>query len=151
MAIRSRSGLVRWICIVIFNRFALYSGLYLVVKFNTEIMIIRKFNGTEVSKKQYEVIQFIQTGSNHFWDAYYVFEQRKKRDYRPSLTIMSWFNKTIRGLHDIGLCKEIPFAYVCEGGFLWANPGINASKANFECITIQDQFQESQMEFNRIL
>ena len=114
-------------------------------------MIIRKFNGVVVTKKQFEVIKFIQTGSNHFWDAYYVYEQRKKRAYRPTPTIMSWFNKTLKGLHTLGLCKEIPFAYKCPGGIIWANPGINANKANFECVVIQDQFQESISEFNKII
>lgn len=33
----------------------------------------------------------------------------------------------------------------------WQNPGINASKANFECLTIHDAFMEEKSERNKIL
>jgi len=105
----------------------------------------------EVTKRELEVIRFLQTGSNQFWDSFYNYFGRKKRIDRPTLQIATWFNSTIKRLHQKGLFKEIPFAYAIKGGFIWANPGINASKANFECITIQDQFQESKMKFNHIL
>lgn len=116
-------------------------------------MEIRKYQGIEISKKEYELIRFIETGSNNFWDAYYNYSHRKKRLNRPTETIKSWFNRAIRALHDRGLLLEIPFVLGGSGGigYIWANPGINASKANFECITIQDQFQESKSEFNTII
>lgn len=116
-------------------------------------MIIRKFNGVEISKKEYEIIQFIQTGSNNFWDAYYVYKDRKLRIARPTETIKSWFNRAIRALHDKDLLGEIPFVLGGQCGlpYIWANPGINASKANFECITIQDQFQENRSLLNKII
>lgn len=114
--------------------------------------IIRKYTGVEISKKEEEVIRFIQTGSNNFWDSYYNYSERKKRIDRPTKTICSWFNRTIKGLHGKGLLNEIPFAFeISGGGYIWSNPGLNASKANFECITIQDQFQETVSEYNKII
>jgi hypothetical protein len=114
---------------------------------------IRKYQSIEVSKKEYEVIQFIETGSNNFWDSYYNYNGRKKRLNRPTETIKSWFNRSISGLHKKGLLMEIPFVLGGNNGlpYIWANPGLNASKANFECITIQDQFQESVSEYNKII
>jgi len=113
---------------------------------------IRKYTGVEISKKEEEVIRFIESGSNNFWDSYYNYSSRKKRIDRPSKTICSWFNRTIKTLHSKGLLEEVPFAFeIPGGGYIWINPGINASKANFECITIQDQFQENVSEYNKIL
>lgn len=114
--------------------------------------IIRKYLGVEISKKEEEVIRFIETGSNSFWDAYYKYSERKKRVDRPTKTICSWFNRTIKSLHLKGLLNEVPFAFeIPGGGYIWANPGINASKANFECIVLQDDFQETVSEFNKVI
>jgi hypothetical protein len=112
-----------------------------------------KYQGVEICKREEEVIRFIETGSNNFWDSYYNYSSRKKRLNRPTLTIKSWFNKTIRGLQDKELLMEIPFVLGGDKGlpYIWANPGLNASKANFECITLQDDFQEQKGQYNKII
>lgn len=98
-----------------------------------------------------EVIRFLETGSNNFWDAYYNYEGRKKRTYRPTKTITSWFNRIIKSLHKKGLFKEVPFVLFSNNIYIWINPGINASKANFECLTLQEDVQDLRYKMNKII
>lgn len=108
------------------------------------------YNGVEVSKRDFELIQFIQTGSNNFQEAYWISQHRKPR-FGDMRFYASWFNRTLKNLHKKGILKEIPFVYQVSNGFIWANPGINASKANFECITLHDAEMEMKAERNKIL
>lgn len=113
--------------------------------------LMYKYNGVEVSKRDYELIQFIQTGSNDFVDAYYVYENRKIRKSFEQVFYASWFNRTLKRIQKKGLLKEIPYVYRMGGGFVWQNPGINASKANFECLTLHDAQMELKKEMNKII
>lgn len=117
-----------------------------------------KYQGIELTKKESEVVKFIQTGSNNFVEAYFNYSGRKQRMTRPTWTIATWFNKVIKSLHDKGLFLEIPFIYhsvaavwADSNGFVWSNPGVNASKANFECFTLHDAQMEQKKEINKIL
>lgn len=115
-----------------------------------------KYQGIDLSKREAEIVLFLQTGSNSFWDAYYNYETRKKRMDRPTLTIVSWFNSTIKGLHTKKLFTFIPFILKSKGKgsnyqFIWMNPGINASKANYQALTLQDAYIEHKAELNKIL
>ena len=86
----------------------------------------RQYQGVQLSKKESELIKFLQTGSNDYTEAYFIYEHRKRsinRDYRK---LQSWFNSTLKSLHEKGLAQNIPF--VLRG--MWVNPGIEASKAN---------------------
>ena len=86
----------------------------------------RQYQGVQLSKKESELIQFLQTGSNFYTKAFYVFEKRVRnieKDHRKS---QSWFNCTLKKLHKKGIALNIPF--VLRG--MWVNPGIEASKAN---------------------
>lgn len=115
-------------------------------------MKTKQYNKVEITKREYEVIQFIETGSNAFWNAFYNYQGRKVRMDRNIRTIATWFNKTISRLHSNGLFLELPFAYRMScGNYLWANPGINASKANYECITIQEANNETRYFVNKII
>ncbi len=114
-------------------------------------MNIYKYNGVEVSKRDWELIQFIQTGSNNFTEAYYVYQNRKSRKNYEIKFYASWFNRTLKRIHKKGLLREIPFVYKIANGYVWANPGINASKANFECLTLHDAQMELKSELNKIL
>ena len=111
----------------------------------------RKYQNVQLSKKETEVVKFLETGSNNFWDAYYNYEARKRRFDRPSLTICTWFNKVIKSLHNKGVFLEIPFVLNTPIGFIWQNPGINASKASFECLSLQDAIVEEKMAMNKII
>ena len=112
---------------------------------------MRKYNKIQISKKELEVIKFLETGSNNFWDAYFNYKSRKKRLDRPTKTITSWFNSTIKSLHKKGLFKEVPFVLFTNNIYIWINPGINASKANFECLTLQENIQDMRIEVNKII
>lgn len=112
---------------------------------------IYKYNGVEVSKRDWELIQFIQTGSNNFTEAYYIYAGRKPRKNPDVRFFASWFNRTLRKIHIKGLLAEIPFVYKIGNGYVWSNPGINASKANFECLTLHDAQMELKSELNKIL
>lgn len=114
-------------------------------------MKIYKYNGVEVSKRDWELIQFIQTGSNNFTEAYYVYENRKPRRNPDLRFFASWFNRTLKRIHDKGLLQEIPFVYQVANGWIWMNPGINASKANFECLTLHDAQMELKAELSKII
>jgi hypothetical protein len=107
-----------------------------------------KFQGVEVCKRDMEVIRFLQTGSNNYWDSYYSYTGRKKKIDRPTLTIATWFNHTIRGLHKKGMFLNIPFVY---RQIKWMNPGVNASRANFQAITLQDAVLEQRKELRKII
>jgi hypothetical protein len=116
------------------------------------------YQNIEVSKRELEVIQFLQTGSNNFWDAYYQYQGRKQRLNRPTWTIATWFNKTIKSIHEKKLWLEIPFVYHSTNamwanmnGFVWSNPCLNGSKANFECFTLHDAQMEQKKEMAKII
>lgn len=117
----------------------------------------REYQKIEVCKREMEVIRFLQTGSNNFWEAYYIYTQRKQ-NFRNVLPIVTWFNSTIKSLHSKGLFPEIPFILDTKAnwdgswyGYFWMNPGINASKANFECFTLHDAAMEQRAEINKII
>jgi len=110
-----------------------------------------KYNGVEISKRDWELIQFIQTGSNEFTNAYYVYKNRKPKRNPDLRFFASWFNRTLKRIQKKGLLKEIPYVYEVAEGFIWANPGINASRANFECITLHDAEMELKAETNKII
>lgn len=112
---------------------------------------IYKYQGVTISKRDYELIQFIQTGSNEFVEAYYIYENRKVRKNMEIIFYASWFNRTLKRIQKKGILKEIPFVYKMAGGYVWANPGINASKANFECHTLHDAQMEQKMEMDKII
>jgi len=112
----------------------------------------KKYQGIELSKNQCDFVDFIQTGSNDFWEAYYIWKLRKKRVGKPTIQIASWFNRILAQIHKKGLLKEIPFVlHSANDVFIWANPGINASKANFECLTLHDAQMEMKLEMNKII
>lgn len=101
----------------------------------------RQYHGVQLSKKESELIEFLQTGSDDFWKAFYVYKHRSKgKSVKDDLRKeQSWFNKTLRSLKDKGLCENIPFVIHHS---LWRNPGLKASKAEFKAITLQEQKQE---------
>lgn len=118
---------------------------------------MREFDKIIVSKRELEVIRFLQTGSNNFWEAYYSYTHRKKK-FRDVLPIVTWFNSTIKGLHKKQLFLEVPFIYHSPKnnfkgtwyGYFWQNPGLNGVKANYECFTLQDAVMEQKMKSNKI-
>lgn len=110
------------------------------------------YQGIDLPKNQSDIVDFIQTGSNNFWEAYYVSKNRKKRIGKPTIQIASWFNRQLKRIHVRGILKEIPYVlHAPNGVFIWANPGINASKANFECLTLHDAQMELKSELNKII
>jgi len=110
------------------------------------------YQGTRLSKNQSDILEFIETGSNNFCDAYYLYRGRKKRIDKPVIQIASWFNRHLKRIQKRGVLKEIPFIYSDGlGNFVWQNPGINASKANFECHTLHDSQMELKAEQNKII
>jgi len=119
----------------------------------------RQFDKIIVCKRELEVIRFIQTGSNDFWQSYYSYTHRKKK-FRDVLPIVSWFNSTLKSLHSKNVFLEVPFIVKLSQqhnmigawyGYYWINPGINATKANFECLTLQDAVMEQRTELNKII
>lgn len=114
--------------------------------------------GVKVSKKEKEVILFLQTGSNNFVEAYFNYLHRKQRMTRPTKTIVTWFNSVIKSLHNKGLFKEVPFIYYSKAatwentnGYVWMNPGVRGSKSNFQALTLHDAEQEFLAEKNKII
>ena len=87
----------------------------------------RQYQGVQLSKKESELVQFLQTGSNNFRKAFYIYKHRKVNVESDGRKITSWFNQTLAKLHKKDLCLNIPFIW---NGIKWSNPGIEASKAN---------------------
>jgi hypothetical protein len=112
---------------------------------------IYKYNGVEISKRDWKLIQFIQTGNHNFTEAYYVYEKRKPRKNYDVRFFASWFNRTLKNIQRKGILREIPYAYEVAEGWVWLNPGINASKANFQCLTLHDAQMELKAKMNKII
>lgn len=87
----------------------------------------RNYKGVQLSKKESELITFLQTGSNFWMEAFFIYKQRRYNLNRDVKSIRSWFNSTLSKLKRKGLMSHIPF--VIEG-IGWMNPGVEASKAN---------------------
>lgn len=89
----------------------------------------RQYQGVQLSKKESELIIFLQTGSNDWIGAFYIYKHRKGGNkYNPDTRKQSsWFNSTLKKLQKKNLCLNIPFVW---GGIQWMNPGTEASKAN---------------------
>lgn len=119
----------------------------------------RIFDKIIVCKRELEVITFLQTGSNNFWEAYYSYNHRKQK-IRDALTIVTWFNSTLKSLHAKQVFLEVPFIIKTThaknflggwNGYYWLNPGINATKANYECFTLHDAQMEMKAEQRKII
>lgn len=108
---------------------------------------MRVYNGTIISKKERELIDFLQTGSSDWSQAFYQYKQRRKAKFFPSKN-RSWFNTTLKKLKAKGLFTEVPFVL---NGLEWFNPGIKGSKANFTAITKQNDFQEHREVLKKII
>lgn len=72
--------------------------------------------------------------------------------------IVSWFNSGLKALHSKGLFLEIPFIYRSSVnfagswyGYVWSNPGVNGSKANYQAFTLHDAQMEQHREMNKII
>ncbi|MHA1420319.1 MAG: hypothetical protein ACTSPO_15500 [Candidatus Heimdallarchaeaceae archaeon] len=114
--------------------------------------IFKTYQGVDLPKNQAYIIDFLQKGSNNWWEAYYMNPQRKPRKDRPIWTIASWFNRHLSRIHKKGLLKEVPFVYGDgRGNFIWSNPGINASRANFQALTLHNANMELKSEQNKII
>ena len=87
----------------------------------------RQYHGVQLSKKESELIQFLQTGSNNYRKAFYIYKHRKVNIETDQRKITSWFNRTLKKLKEKNIALNIPFIWK---GIKWSNPGIEASKAN---------------------
>lgn len=111
---------------------------------------IYKFRGVEISKRQYAFIRFLEAGSNDFVECYN-YTENKKRGYKDIRFFASWFNRTLKQLQKRGLLSEIPFVYRMGNGWVWSNPGVRGSKANFECFTLNNAQMEFRAEQRKII
>ncbi len=78
-------------------------------------------------KREIEITKFLQSGSNDYKAAFYIYEHRKQNIETDARKITSWFNRTLAKLHKKRMAINIPFIW---NGIKWSNPGIEASKAN---------------------
>ncbi len=100
----------------------------------------RQYQGVQLSKKESELVEWLQRGEHDWYDAFYVYPQRRKPKGKKAIRVgnlkeRSWFNSTLATLQLKGLCRNIPFVYT---GLKWKNPGIEASKANLVAMAIQE-------------
>lgn len=112
----------------------------------------RTYLKVELSKKEFEFIKFLETGSNNFVEAYFLYKSRKLH-YRADLRVItSWFNKTLDSLHKKKLCENVPFIYkLRDGKYLWSNPGISSNKADFVALTLQTEDMKFYALSNKII
>lgn len=102
--------------------------------------IKRQYQGVALSKKESELVEWLQKGQDSYQDAFYMYpDRRNKKSITNGLKEKVWFNRTLNRLHVKGLCKNIPFVLK---GLAWRNPGIEASKANFVAMSIQQHNHE---------
>lgn len=111
----------------------------------------RQYQEVQLSKKESELVQWLMKGEHAWYEAFYQYENRKKPKFATPKTTLkerSWFNKTLKSLHQKGLCKNVPFAI---NGVSWRNPGITSNKANFAAITLQQTNFENKQDFQRAI
>ena len=97
-----------------------------------------------MSKKERELIEFLQTGSHNWPDAFYVYKNRRKVQRYEARAVLqrkerSWFNRTLMRLHSKGLMQHIMFVWP---GVAWHNPGVESAKANLVIEQKVEMFQE---------
>ena len=71
----------------------------------------RQYHGVSLSKKESELIQFLQTGSNDYRKAFYIYKHRKVNVETDQRKITSWFNRTLLRLHKKNIALNIPFIW----------------------------------------
>lgn len=108
----------------------------------------REYQGIKLSKKESELVEFIQSGSNEWIDAYYIYKGRRNKGMQDPRKHRSWFNKTLAAIKKRGIGENIPFIY---DGLAWMNPGVVGSKAGFVALTIQDNFRENKELIKKII
>lgn len=74
----------------------------------TSLPSTRQYGTVKLCKKESELVLFLQTGSNQFWEAYYSYVHRKQ-SFRNVLPIVTWFNSILKSLHEKKLFLEIPY------------------------------------------
>jgi hypothetical protein len=108
----------------------------------------RQYQGVQLSKKESELVAWLQKGEHDWYQAFYMYANRRKsgRIAKNGTKERSWFNRTLSRLHKKNLCLNIPFIM---DHIKWRNPGITANKANFAAITLQETNYENRAEFQR--
>lgn len=108
----------------------------------------RQYQGVQLSKKESELVAWLQKGEHDWYQAFYMYANRRKssKPEQNGIKERTWFNRTLDRLHKKGLCKTIPFI---QWGIKWRNPGITANKANFVALTIQETNYENKQDFKR--
>lgn len=103
-----------------------------------------------VPKKAFELYRWLEKGSDEWWDAYYEYPHRVMRWNLDSRRNSSWFNKALKQLKAVGICKEVPFVLV-GSPFPWRNPGVksNGQELKAEIIYLTDG--ERKIKTSRIL
>jgi len=100
----------------------------------------RTYQGIKLCKRESELIEFLQTGSNDYTKAFFIYKHRRQYSMMGQVKkITSWFNRTLKGLQDKSIALNIPFVWE---GIKWSNPGIESSKANLVVEEKQDQLRE---------
>lgn len=98
------------------------------------------YQGVKLSKRQAELIDWLQRGRHDYEQAFYQYKSRRKNAIADARgRTRTWFNNTLKTLKRMGLCENIP--YVLRH-ITWHNPGLAASKAEFTSLSIQDEFRE---------
>lgn len=111
----------------------------------------RIYQGVAISKRQGKLIDFLQKGNNRFWEAFSQQKTRKQK-VKDQRFYASWFNRTLKQLQKKELFADIPYVYlVGDGSFIWSNPGIKGSKANFQALTLHTANIELKSQINKII
>jgi len=107
----------------------------------------RKVKTIKVSKKEFELYQWLEKGSDIWIDAYYEYEGRKDNGLAHNMKkYSSWFNRALKGLKAKGLCGHVPFV---TGLWAWRNPGFNGIGDELKAEVIQLTDGERYLETNR--
>jgi hypothetical protein len=108
----------------------------------------RQYQSVQLSKKESELVQWLQKGEHDWFQAFYVYADRRKSSKPDTRKERSWFNRTLSSLYAKYLCKNIPFII---DGIKWRNPGITTNKANFVALTLQETNVELASQINRAI
>lgn len=112
----------------------------------------RIYQGVQLSKKESELVAWLQKGEHTWYDAFYMYSQRRSvpghKNLFGSRKEMAWFNRTLMRLHAKGLCLNVPYV---SKHFKWSNPGINSSKAGFVALSIQQTNNDAIAERKRAI
>ena len=109
---------------------------------------VRIYLDIEISKKQKEWVSWYERGTDDWWEAYYEYPARRRRNKNTDMKLeKTWFNKVLRTLKKMGLFMNVPEAFVSTYGICWKHPGF--ANDGYRAEVLDRDLPDNILEFNK--